>query len=206
MTTITKEQAAIHEAGHAAMAIISGVPFVKVRIFQDSTGGWVGDCDAFERYGGAVPVEDNARVIAGFFAGTLAERIAGHAPPVEREWMKIVAAIKQLGDGPHQGWEVDLLQAIGIVKASYPYVTGKDLSHLLASLLGLGWMQADDLLRAHWSAVEAIAEGILRSDSLSVSSAEARAIAADFGVDTPVDPDLERIMHARLKSNSGTAT
>jgi hypothetical protein len=206
VTTITKERAAIHEAGHAAMAIISGVPFLKVRIFQSSTGDWIGDCDAFERYGGAVPVEDNARVIAGFLAGTVAERIAGYAPPVEREWTRIWAAIKQLGDGPHQGWEDDLVQAIGIVKASYPYATRNDLSNLLASLLSLGWMQADDSLRAHWSAVEAIAEGILRSDSLSVSSAEARAIAADFGVNTPVDPDLERIMHARLKSKSSTAT
>lgn len=206
MTTITKERAAIHEAGHAAMAIISGVPFLKVRIFQNSTGDWIGDCDAFERYGGAVPVEDNERVIAGFLAGTMAERIFGYAPPVEREWTRIWAAIKQLGDGPHQGWEDDLLQAIGIVKASYPYATRKDFSNLLASLLSLGWMHADDLLRANSPAVEAIAEGILRFDSLSLSSEEARAIAAASGLGTPVDPDLERLMHARLQAKSSTMT
>ena len=206
VTTITKERAAIHEAGHAAMAIISGVPFLKVRIFQNSTGDWIGDCDAFERYGGAVPVEDNERVIAGFLAGTMAERISGYAPPVEREWTRIWAAIKQLGDGPHQGWEDDLLQAIGIVKASYPYATRKDFSTLLASLLSLGWMHADDLLRANSPAVEAIAEGILRFDSLSLSSEEARAIAAASGLGTPVDPDLERLMHARLQAKSSTMT
>jgi hypothetical protein len=197
---ITKEQAAIHEAGHLALSIICGALLGETKIYQHDAD-WLGDHESCQQYGSAVGADALALVIAGCFAGTVAERIAEYAPAVERTAAGITAELRNLGENPSQRWSHNFLQANRLARRSRPNATGQEIK----SVLIWGWMRADEVLREHWSAVEALAEGILRSDAHVLSGEEARAIVAAHGLAGPVRQDCETRARATSKERHSPA-
>ena len=97
---------AYHEAGHAVVALLAGVPILKVTIEADPVGGWLGCCYLAKRSAApGISTRAQAEVHAEItMAGPLAEGLGGMAPSANTVAMHREDALRELmAAGPVNG-------------------------------------------------------------------------------------------------------
>jgi hypothetical protein len=170
-STSAKEQVAIHQAGHAALAIFRGAPLSSVDLTQDIPWFLVRDDQNTGRENTLTGVELFVHLVAELFSGTVAERKAGYKRAVPLDAESIMMEIVLAGAHPYSHWPQEAEQA-------YKWVRGRHSEVDTEQLLVAGWVKAVELLEEHWTTVQAIASALMGAPSQSLAGDELRALFA----------------------------
>jgi hypothetical protein len=174
-----KERAAYHEAGHAVLDILMGLPFTEVSLrtmqkdMKQAINGKMEDVIHIVTTGVVWPMERTESANAGAFDGKLdlREAVCSMAGPVAEAMF-----VGDIDDTAKFGAQNDVngIQAVcrAAISPGLPFEKWKE-SVMEEHIVKAAHLQAFEILQEHWECIEAVAQALLKHRSLTYEQAKA---------------------------------